>query len=182
MALEAFSPAGTSEFLGVGLLAHRVDTQENQPWEPTLFVGGHQDWEELGNISIRLAIGWQEDAGAAPVRVVGLPGAELLVGTGDRCDTPAEWGTLGARVTAKSGTGTGSDAVLIAGHVASAKGTIVSDQAGHALGTVTHCIHPGQAKPQQATGDVAVVELDPGSASAASPTPRRPRLSFPVTT
>jgi hypothetical protein len=156
--IEPVSPGIDSNVLGVGLLVPGSGINENAAWVPTLFVGGHEEWVELGDFPMRLAIGRHGEAGEAPIRIVGLPAAELLAGTGDRCDTPIEWGTLGARVTTKSGT----EGVLIAGHVAGTNGTIVSDQAGRVLGAITVCVYPGQAPPQQASGDVAVVELEAG--------------------
>jgi hypothetical protein len=155
-------PMAGAEILGVGLLDTARETYElrtkphmQSGWDPVVFLVDPVAWTELGEFPLQLAMG----RGARPVeslvRVVGLPPARPFAGTGERCYGPSTWGTLGARVTAKSG----ADGVLVAGHVAEATGKQVDDNARSLLGTVAECVHPGQVAPQVSSGDVAVVEL-----------------------
>lgn len=159
MAIERFQDDQPPDILGVGLLASPMGSRDSNGLQPTLFVTGDAEWTELGDIPLSISINQRGGENEARVRVVGLPGAQPLANTGDRCDTPTSWGTLGARVTAKSGV----DGVLIAGHVANATSASVSDQSGGVLGTVAECVHPGQVSPQTPSGDVAVIELSAGA-------------------
>ena len=156
---DAFPYGDVSDVLGVGV----TTPEERGPWgppslQPTLFVAGDDAWKELGSVPVQFDMSHGAGTAAGRVSVVSVPRPLAFAATGDRCDSNVAWGTLGARVTAKSG----RDAVLIAGHVGDSTGTVVSDQAGNVLGKVAECVHPGQVPPQTPSGDVAVVELDGG--------------------
>ncbi len=156
LALQPPPRRGAAAVLGVGMLVPPAD-EPGTRWQPTLFMAGDEEgWSELGTMPVRLGVGAQPAGEEAWVRMVGLPRARALAAVGDPCDTPASRGTLGARVTTRSG----RDGVLIAGHVADSVGVAVTDHGGNRLGTVVECLHPGQSPPQTASGDVAVVELD----------------------